>query len=187
MPYKNNNNDITKQAPNISSKKKKQKPISVYHICANMPLERETPLAQQFTIITSCTITYIYFPAFQTVSSLKSYLHKLDDDNGQPKLTAGIVISWATLTPGGAASHGLSRATAHVCAVTAVRSEISGPEIAGWSPSRVHPDAARIWTEFPTLIWSFFCLLLAGLLLAALIHEMVCDGDSDEIDGWVVL
>lgn len=93
MPYKNNNNDITKQAPNISSKKKKQKPISVYHICANMPLERETPLAQQFTIITSCTITHIYFPAFKTVSSLKSYLHKLDDDNGQPKLTAGIVIS----------------------------------------------------------------------------------------------
>lgn len=48
------------------------------------------------------------------MSAPKSYLHKLDDDDDDdnPKLTAGIVTS--DVNPVGAASRGLSRATAQV-------------------------------------------------------------------------
>ena len=53
---------------------------------------------------------------------------------GHPKLTAGIVTS--DVNPVGAASRGLSRATAHVSTAMAVRSEMNGLEIARESPSR---------------------------------------------------
>jgi hypothetical protein len=92
--------------------------------------------SSECTTVTSCTITYMYFPAFKTASALKSYLHKLDDDD-QPKLTAGIV-AWTTLTLGGAAPHGLSRDAVHVSTAVSVRPEIDGLEITWESLSRGH-------------------------------------------------
>jgi hypothetical protein len=83
-------------------------------------------------------INIYLFPNFEDREcALKSYLHKLDDDIiGHPKLTAGIVTS--DVNPVGAASRGLSRATAHVSMAMAVRSEMNGLEISRESPSRGH-------------------------------------------------
>ena len=127
-------------------------------------------------------------PAFnKTVSAVKSYLHKLDDDDqtetdrqhscmNDDVEPLGSSVTWPLTCHCPTCPHN------RVCPI--------GNQRSGYR-KRVTVqgtlNAACIWTDkFPTFIWSFFHLLLARLLLAALTHEMVYDRDREIHGRWML-